>query len=151
MCTIQAQSLSPTVLSTAGNAIQGNAMQIDWTISELAISTIQNTEQQITEGFHQPFYLLESVENLPNEIGEINIHPNPTVDMLKISMTFPQRESVTIRLFNVAGQLIRETEKHGSQLEEMLSLGKLATRNYLLQFLLQERQNIHAFTIQKIH
>lgn len=56
-----AQNSSPEIVSSAGATYKGNSMQIDWTLGELAITSIQNSSQQLTQGFHQPNYTITSV------------------------------------------------------------------------------------------
>ncbi len=55
---LNAQSVSPEVIASAGESFQGTSMKIDWTLGEIAVTTIQNGERVITQGFHQPYFTI---------------------------------------------------------------------------------------------
>jgi len=84
---VHAQSSNPEVLSSAGDTFQGDNVRIEWTLGELAITTIQNPPQQITQGFHQPVYTITSVDELPEGIGQISVFPNPTSDVIEQNLS----------------------------------------------------------------
>ena len=46
--------ISQSVISSSGNSNSSDDYTISWTIGELAISTINNSDITLTQGFHQP-------------------------------------------------------------------------------------------------
>jgi len=148
---VYSQSLSPEIVSTAGETFQGTSIQIDWTLGELAITTIQNSTLQITQGFHQPNYIVTNVDELPQKIGEINVFPNPTSDWLEITFSFNQMKEVYTRLYDIHGKLILEKENNGKFISERISLSELPNGNYFLNFLIDGNQYSQTFKIQKIN
>ena len=148
---VYSQSLSPEIVSTAGETFQGTSIQIDWTLGELAITTIQNSTLQITQGFHQPNYIVTNVDEHPQKIGQINVFPNPTSDWLEITISFNQMKEVCTRLFDIHGKLILEKENQGKFISESISLSELPNGNYFLNFLIDENQYSQTFKIQKIN
>jgi len=48
------QSSNPEIHSSAGESFQTNNVRIDWTLGEIAVSTISNSNIRVTQGFHQP-------------------------------------------------------------------------------------------------
>ena len=80
------QTITPEIISSSGETSQVTAIQIDWTLGEVATITIQNLSQQITQGFHQPSYVITSVSTLLQEIGHVSVYPNPTSDLLNIHL-----------------------------------------------------------------
>ncbi|MBK6949334.1 MAG: hypothetical protein IPH16_15855 [Haliscomenobacter sp.] len=69
------QQARQEVLSSTGGNIKGKSIQVDWTIGELVITTIQNANIQITQGFHQPGVSLTNLAVLPLEVGQIMVFP----------------------------------------------------------------------------
>lgn len=151
ICNVNAQSSSPEIVSSAGETYQGSSMQIDWTLGELAITTIQNSSQQITQGFHQPYYTITSVSELPQEIGEIKVYPNPTSDRIEMKLNFDQSRTVNIQLIDLSGKLIWTGEQIGSQIEEMKNIENLTSGTYFLNFLIDGNKYSQTFKIQKIN
>jgi hypothetical protein len=52
--TLNAQSLTPTVIATAGFGYSSPDLQVDMTIGETFITTLQVQDVMLTQGFHQP-------------------------------------------------------------------------------------------------
>ena len=144
-----AQSSSPEIISSAGNIFQGNSIQIDWTLGELAIATIQNSSQQITQGFHQPNYTITSVNELPVEIGQIQVYPNPATDLIKMSINFNERKNVKTQLFDLNGRLLWTIENSGTQIEQVKNIAGLSNGTYFLHFSIEGNANSQSFKIQK--
>ena len=149
--TLFAQSSSPEIISSSGGTGQGTSIQIDWTLGELAITTIQNSAHQITQGFHQPNYIITSVEELPQEIGKITIYPNPTSDWLEFNLDFTQNEKVQIQLINMQGKVIWTISKQGMKITEKTNLAELPSATYFLHFLLDGNQYLKTFKVQKLN
>lgn len=150
MNNIYSQSTSPKIVSTAGETFQGTSLQIDWTLGEVAITTILNSTQQITQGFHQPYSILTDVDELPQEIGQINVFPNPTSDWLELNFFFNQTKEVYIRLYDNHGKLILKKYYKGQFISESISLSELPNGNYFLNILIDESQFSQTVKIQKL-
>jgi len=148
---VNAQNSNSEIVSSAGETYQGNSMQIDWTLGELGITTIKDLTNQITQGFHQPNYTITSVNELPREIGDINIYPNPTPDRIEIKIDFEQYHNVKIQLIDLYGRLIWSKERNGNQLEQIMDATRLQNGNYLLKFLIDGNQYSQTFKIQKLN
>ena len=145
-----AQSSSPEIISPAGETFNGNSMQLDWTLGELAITTIQNTSQVITQGFHQPTYIISNLTELSNRNGQINIYPNPTLNWIEMSLDFKHNTKLQIRLYNTEGKLIWEKDIQGKQFLEKIEVAELPSGNYFLNFLIDEEKYLQTYKIQKI-
>ena len=146
-----AQSTNPEVLSTAGKTFQGNAIQLDWTIGDLAISSIQNSNYQITQGFHQPYYIVSKIHEFPLAIGQIKLFPNPTTDYLSLEFSFEEQSTFIIQLFDTSGKMIWVKTKKGKEIEDNISLRDLPNGSYFLSFIVDETLYSKTFKIQKIN
>lgn len=147
---LNAQSVSPQVIAPAGESFRGNTAQIDWTIGELAITTLQNSEGLVTQGFHQSNLIISSINKLPKEIGDIQVYPNPTTELLNMKLNFKQNRRFNIRLFDLNGASVWEIQNEGSQFQQSKSLNNLPNGNYFLHILIDGQQYFQTFKIQKI-
>lgn len=150
-CKVHAQSSSPEIVSSAGETYQGSSMQIDWTLGELAIITVQNSFNQISQGFHQPNYMITSVNELPQKIGTIEVYPNPTFDRIEMKLNFEQSRDVKIQLIDINGRLIWSMKQTGNQIEQEKDIRNLSNGKYFLNFLIDEIQYSQTFKIQVIN
>lgn len=151
ICNISAQSSSPEVIASAGETYQGNAMRIDWTLGELSVTTIQNSSQQITQGFHQPSYTVTSVNEIPQEVGEIKVYPNPTSNKIDMKLSFEQARDVKIKLIDMNGKVFWSIEQNGNQIEQTKDLTNLTNGNYFIHFSIDENKYLEIVKIQKIN
>lgn len=143
-----AQSISPEVLSSAGRSFRGVSIQIDWTLGETAITSLQTPYQQITQGFHQPHHAITN--DLPEKAGQIIVFPNPTQDVLQVEMLFIQDRHVHIQLYDVSGKLLWTREVSGQSILQEVNLSTYPNGNYLLCFSIDQNEFSQSFKIQKV-
>jgi len=146
-----AQSSNPQIVASAGETFQGNFLQIDWSLGELAITTIQNSSQQLTQGFHQPNFAVTSIDELSQKIGQIQIFPNPASSIIEMNANFDQSRNVIIQLTNLNGRLLWMTKSNGDQIKQVRDITNLPSGTYFLKFLIDENEHSQTFKIQKIN
>lgn len=61
---LYAQTLSPTVISSAGGYSTGTTVTLSWTLGELATETLSNGSIILTQGFQQPGVLVSLTTNI---------------------------------------------------------------------------------------
>ncbi len=147
--TVNAQDISPEIVSSAGTTFQGNSMQIDWTLGELLIANIENSDKQITQGFHQPIFFVTDVKEAPLEIGQIKIYPNPTAEWIEVYIRFLQERNVQILLYNFLGNLIWTSNENDQNISFRKDISELPNGPYLFIFLIDDNQYSQTFNIQK--
>lgn len=148
---LNAQSSSPEIVSSAGATFQGNAMQIDWTLGELAITNIQNSSQRVTQGFHQSSYTITSVRELPKEVGQIRVYPIPTSDWIEMELNFDQTRNIRIQLIDNNGRLLWNKEENGAQIKRAEKIKNLSSGTYFINFIIDAGQYSQTFKIQKLN
>ncbi|HQB27798.1 MAG TPA: T9SS type A sorting domain-containing protein [Paludibacter sp.] len=148
---ISAQTINPQIISSSGNSYTTNTMVIDWTLGELSIMTINGSTNMITQGFHQPKYIVTSVDKLSETIGKINVYPNPTTDIVHINMTFDKIMSVQLRLVDSNGKVLWNKKYVGQNMDENTSFKSLPNGIYFLSFLIKDTNSKQTFKIQKIN
>jgi hypothetical protein len=123
----QAQSTELNVFSSSGNHFSNGSVEVSFTIGETVISTESNTNNTLTQGFHQTNWVFMGVENFESTL-EISVFPNPSSDDLFIQTTY--FEGLNYELYDAQGKLVLE----GALTEETtrLSISKLAPAQYNL-------------------
>ncbi|WP_127129678.1 hypothetical protein [Pseudoflavitalea rhizosphaerae] len=108
----QAQTFSPQVINSSGQAGKKAIFYFDWSVGELAlITTMQNADSSfmLTNGFLQPGTAGKKPGGgigsaLSND--EVTLHPNPTADNLYVTVMPKDKGQVKIYLFNQKAGLI---------------------------------------------
>lgn len=143
------QSLSPKILSTAGDSFQGTSIQLDWTLGELAITNIANNSYQITQGFHQPYYIITSIDKLSEDFGEIKVYPNPTTNWIKLDASFEQICNVRLTICDIHGKTIWTKESRSQRITDKISLSSVPSGIYFLYIRGDNMKSIKTTKIQK--
>lgn len=143
------QESNQNVLSSAGGTFEGASIQLDWTLGELAVNTINNPNLIVTQGFHQPYNNVTDLSDLPPELGLIQVFPNPVRDRLNLHIDLKSNEDVKIVLFDVAGELVIEDEINGDKKYHVKDLGNLVSGTYFLKLSLLESEYVEKIKILK--
>lgn len=146
---ISAQDISPDVIATSGSAMKNSELQIEWTIGEILVQPIQNSALQITQGFHQPDFLISGTETLPEDIGVIRAFPNPVGDHLEIKVELNQLLPLQIQLFDSHGKLCWTSSSESISWFDSMPTSTLAGGQYFLHFLIGN-QFSQTLKIQKL-
>jgi len=125
---LNAQSLTPEVLTTAGETFTGTNVSLAWTLGEIMTETYSGTIV-LTQGFHQPSLKATSVEKAITNFGTIKVYPNPTVGSIYVEREKGQQ--LEVRLMDIKGSLI--LKQSIQPLKGELDLTPFANGIYLLQ------------------
>lgn len=107
--TAQNVQLSPTVISSAGNYSEAGNISLSWTLGEVAVSTLQQGDVILTQGFQQPF--LKDVGFKLNPIDwKIIAYPNPVTDELRIQFDLMDTKDFIVEIQDVTGKLISQQQ-----------------------------------------
>lgn len=114
MCSI---SNAQQVVTTAGESMTNNTVQVNWTIGEPITEVSTNGKTTVTPGLNQPLLTIEtSVENIKNKIG-ISIFPNPTSQFINIKYDGLLPAKIKILSINGTVLSIKELKAHTMQLD----------------------------------
>jgi len=113
-CTvIQAQQ----VIATAGSTLSNSNGSMSFTIGEGVTKTFSRGDKAITQGFQQP-NLLVSMINEAKDIGfTISAFPNPTSDIIKLSIDREEVEGLEYMIFDFNGKLLKKKNIETSETE----------------------------------
>ncbi|MEI6766424.1 MAG: T9SS type A sorting domain-containing protein [Bacteroidota bacterium] len=130
-------SVERFVLASAGGSYSnGSTLSLDYTIGEVAVTTVGNGSNILTQGFQQPFtnVLVSVPENTSRNLC-ITAGPNPARDNIDIRINSTAGAQVTAQLYDVLGRMIRiqsgNTDNSGI-LKLDFEVSNLATGYYYL-------------------
>ena len=104
---INAQSLSPRVISSAGGFFAGGSATLSVTVAEMTmVQTFVQPANILTQGFQQPEQFTTAIEENDNIAGEVSIFPNPTNSNINISFNAAFGGLCEIKLYNMVSQVV---------------------------------------------
>jgi hypothetical protein len=80
--TVWATDPDPKVVNTTGGILKNATMVVEYSVGEIAITSLNGTNGKVTQGYLQP--IKNVITALPNETNEsmISFYPNPTQNLL---------------------------------------------------------------------
>lgn len=102
-----AQTINPSVISPAGNMDKTESISLDWTLGETTVKSVVYRDQMITEGFHQPFIKVISIEN-ENLLSKYHflIAPNPVQSILNLRSFSDENIPLNVQLTDLNGKIL---------------------------------------------
>ena len=146
---LTAQEVSPTVIASAGGEGTVEGTTIMWTLGEVAVTTLTDGQNVITQGFHQPPEGTTSVPLVAGSAPVLSLRPNPTANELFIDLPEAATEEVTVQLIDLLGQQVGSitSEKGASQVR--LDVATIPAGNYIVRVMIQKTQYNGLVTIKR--
>lgn len=151
MAVARGQTISPDVIASSGNEGTAGQTTVQWTLGEAAINSLSTNSLMITQGFHQPSYLLTAVAPgaFQPEIA-ISVGPNPARDAINLyGLDSPDLRDVTVQLIDLHGRILQRWQLPATARPARLGLEGIADGAYFLR-ILSGTQFHSSFKIQKI-
>lgn len=139
---IEAQNLSPTVVNSSGGVISNSSNSLEWSLGELAVSTLTSPNNLLTQGFLQPTTTIVGTEAAFDE-SRFSAYPNPVSDWLNLQTDIA--EIKTMHMHNVSGRLVLQ-----STFQPSLDVHQLISGIYIVSLFNDQNQFLHSFKINKI-
>ena len=109
--TTRSQTLSPTVISSSGGFYTSGSAMLSTTVAEMTmVQTFTSASNILTQGFQQPEDMTTGIDEIPAVSDGILIYPNPTNGNFILSFTSLDNVESSIRVFNLAGQVVLEKQ-----------------------------------------
>ena len=103
----QGQSLSPTVVATAGGYFDNGTVSLSFTVGEIAITTLTGGDLILTQGFQQPFELdVTGVDDNHPVNWSVKTYPNPVQDHLNIRFSIRNPQDFTVVIMDITGEKV---------------------------------------------
>jgi hypothetical protein len=138
------------VIASAGTSYQVENFQLDWTLGEPVILTLENPTVILTQGFHQPTYELISAVDFPEWTGRIYVFPNPVSTELNIRIEFQESEEGVLELIDMAGQCVWKDSFSGKLIDKNFQVSGLTAGQYHLNATIPLKHAHQNFSIIKI-
>lgn len=148
----KSQSISPQVIATAGDFYVGTNMSLSWTLGEIITETVTNGTYTLTQGFQQPHYNINSIEepkHTDNPLGDINIYPNPVADQLNVSFKDMSQKNVIITLYDLNGKILLNDIAENTTSLKQLDMTYVAKGSYFLRFATKDGKFVKSFKVVK--
>ena len=153
-CIALAQSISPTVIASAGGLGTNSGGSLSYTIGEMAmIETFAVPGHFLTQGFQQPWELITATHDEMASIG-IQLYPNPADDNFYLHLYTADTRTLQLNMSDAVGRIVYHEilEVTGTTTITSVSTGHLASGIYLLTISSahSDRHNVGPVT-SKIH
>jgi len=133
------------VIGTQGSSSSNSDCILDYTIGEVIIAFGQDTDNHLTQGFHQPKLSITMVEEFTNEL-DINVFPNPVNEFINIHID-NYIQGCTIQLYDLLGKELMSV----SILDNRISIPfhGYSTGSYLLVICSKDKQKLITYKVLK--
>ena len=138
------QELSHHVISSAGDEASNGNIQLNWTLGELATTTLTSTDETLTQGFQQAELIRVNTREV-REFVKISAYPNPFDQYVNIQKDTDQ--TLYVECIDLLGRTLKmETLTQETQ---TLHLDELASAMYFLKITNEQGELMELIKIQK--
>jgi len=129
---VQSQSIDNDVVATAGTHFENSCgIKLSWTMGESVTSTVSDGSWMITQGFHQDWEEVTSIENYLEQDVQINVYPNPMDNELLVTVKNKNKE-LFLSLYDIAGRKVDCSLIQSNQHSAHFSVSWLSAGSYVL-------------------
>ena len=132
---------------SSGGVSSGTGGSATYSIGQTDFITANGSNGTITQGLQQPYEILV-LSGI--EISEINlsvsVFPNPTSDIITLSVKDLSTENLSYALYDLQGKLIKKDKLSGN--ETAITMGDLSNASYLIM-VTDNKKEIKTFRIIK--
>ena len=125
----QAQSLSPQVVSSAGNTSQNGSVMLDQTIGEPVTISASAGAFRLTQGFHQPVISSVGIEEW--ESSHVNLYPNPASESATVTVLSDLYTAYSV--IDASGRTVAEGSVEGTEFSFIVSVWSTGVYKLLLK------------------
>jgi hypothetical protein len=135
------QAISPA----GGNGSNSN-ISLDWSLGQIAVSTLVSDQAILTQGLLQEDILITQIGPSSEKLPEIKIYPNPTAGdlIIFISDNMPLKYNLT----DLNGRLLLKGQC--LDIENTLDLNNLPVGEYILNVSDNSNHNANSYKITKL-
>ena len=134
------------VVSSGGEAT-GSGGTVSYSLAQIAYTTTTGTTGTVSQGIQQP-YEISIVTGVEGENNfALSAFPNPSTDILNLSVGEFNSEGLSYQLFDIQGKLLLEARISGSHTS--INMLDFPQSTYLLHVLGNNHQTIQSFNIIK--
>ena len=129
------------LVNATGTSLSNANLTVEYSVGEIATTTLIGTQQVATQGLLQPTYAVSTETNdLFDAKFSLRCYPNPTIESLTIETDFHSFQKASI--YSIDGKLISQQIFD----YQSIKISSLPTGSYLLT--LTDEQNLYSKTIK---
>lgn len=147
-----AQSIERSVIASDGASNTLGEITIDWTLGELATTTLVTDNGMLTQGFHQPVLSVTKVltyENL-EEFYTIQVMPNPVSTFLNVDIRSEREEALSVELLDLNGKILRQLPMEFPFQRIQFDMGNYPGGLYLVRVKTVDNKPVGLFKVNKL-
>lgn len=138
------------VIASAGNSFTNENIQLDWTMGEPLILTLENPPVILTQGFHQPNYDFISSSNTPGWPGTIKLFPNPCSNDLNIQLGFTEWQKGTLEIIEPSGKTWKSVSFSNEFIDQHINTTSLPSGQYFVKLRLPGKNIVQNISFIKL-
>ena len=134
---VNAQSINPAILNTAGGSATISGNTYEWSIGEMVlVNTASAGNITITQGLLQPSKPSSGVGLSESQFifDHVTIYPNPTENLFYLSADFNDKGEIHTLLYDMNGKIIddKKIPTDGQPVKIAYNITALAAGNYMM-------------------
>lgn len=141
---LSAQSLTSEVVATSGTSFSGAGTTLDFSIGEVATSTLTAGVHTLTQGFHQPEIHFASLENYNGDFA-LTLYPNPTEQFVTVETT--KEDLLKIQVYDANGKILMVSPVFSQKTS--IDLLTWAAGSYVMVVSTKAGVPVHSYTVIK--
>jgi hypothetical protein len=143
---LQAQELTPQVTAASGKVFSSSSGSISWTLGEPVTTPFIAGSAMLTQGFQQPAFLIESLNNEAELFLKLSIYPVPVTGF--ITLEFQEvNEPLAIELYDMRGTLLYHAPVNSDKVQ--IDMNSMPPSEYILKINAEQNKASHSYTIIK--
>jgi hypothetical protein len=149
---VTAQSIERSVIASDGASNTLGEITLDWTLGELATTTLVTDDVMLTQGFHQPVLSVTKVltyENL-EDFYSVRVMPNPVSTFLKVDVQSEREEPLSVELLDLSGKILRQQAMEFPFQQLEFDMGIFPGGLYLVRVKTLDDRPVGLFKVNKI-
>jgi len=128
------QSVSSSVIATAGNSVETENLNVSWTVGEIAVETLEDGANVIlTQGFQQGYFEITSIGDPLSDDFSISVYPNPATEFIWVDLKSSEEIEAIVEIYNMEGKLVYNNEWEFASGPNKIMLNDLNSSQYILR------------------
>lgn len=142
------QSISPDVISSAGDFSTGSTVTVSWTLGEFFTETFSGSNNILTQGFQQSSYTITQIDD--NDIKvKISVYPNPANSFINVDFYENTNNGLKIELVDIIGNTLASIKPDVGISTSQLDLLQYAPAIYFIKISALNGELLKSFQIVK--
>lgn len=143
------QSISSSVVASAGGYKEAGGISLSWTLGELATETFVTTDLILSQGFQQGYYEVTAIDDPLSKTIGLKVFPNPAIDFINIQIEDQDVKKVKIELYNMEGKLVHNEEWVNNGTVYQLHISNFNSSQYILRIIDEKKGAVQSYIIVK--